>query len=161
MKFSIKDFFSKYDQIRRFLRVWSHLLKKFLTENFIFCAVVISSPAHNSREDSIKEPLIFESTSVTMKLSAKYWRLFIYWLLCSISISSALHCVKRVQIWSFFWSMLSCIRTEYKKIRTRKNSAFGHFPRSVSLYNYILSVIVRYCIYHIYSNDEKMLSKMF
>ena len=31
MKFSIKDFFSK----------WSHLVKKFLFENFIFCAVMI------------------------------------------------------------------------------------------------------------------------
>ena len=28
MKFSIKDFFSKCDQIRRKLRIWSHLLKK-------------------------------------------------------------------------------------------------------------------------------------
>ena len=40
MEFSIKDFFSKYDQIRRFLRIWSHLLKKSLRENFIFCAVI-------------------------------------------------------------------------------------------------------------------------
>ena len=39
MKFSIKDFFSKYDQIRRFLQICSHLLKKPLMENFIFCAV--------------------------------------------------------------------------------------------------------------------------
>ena len=39
MKFSTKDFFSKYDQIRRFLRIWSHLLKKPLMENVIFCAV--------------------------------------------------------------------------------------------------------------------------
>ena len=38
MKFSIKDFFSKCDQIRSFLRIWSHLLKKSLIENFI-CAV--------------------------------------------------------------------------------------------------------------------------
>ena len=27
MKFSVKDFFSKLDQIRSFLRIWSHLLK--------------------------------------------------------------------------------------------------------------------------------------
>ena len=40
MKFSIKDFFSKYNQIRRKLRVWSHLLKKYLMANFIFRAVV-------------------------------------------------------------------------------------------------------------------------
>ena len=39
MKFSIKDFFSKCDQIRRKLRIWSHLLKKSLMESFIFCAV--------------------------------------------------------------------------------------------------------------------------
>ena len=40
MKFSIKDFFSKCQQIRSFLRIWSHLLKKSLMENFIFCAVL-------------------------------------------------------------------------------------------------------------------------
>ena len=36
MKFSMKDFFIKYDQICSFLRIWSHLLKKYLMENFIF-----------------------------------------------------------------------------------------------------------------------------
>ena len=39
MKFFIKDFYSKCDQNRSFLRIWSHLLKKSLMENFIFCAV--------------------------------------------------------------------------------------------------------------------------
>ena len=39
VKFSIKDFFSKRDQIRSFLPIWSHLLKKSLMENFIFRAV--------------------------------------------------------------------------------------------------------------------------
>ena len=34
-----------------------------------------------------------------------------------------LHCVKSVQIQSFFWS-------EYRKIRNRKNFVFGHFSRS-------------------------------
>ena len=42
MAFSIKDFFSKCDQIRRKLRIWSHLLKKSLIENFIFCALTNS-----------------------------------------------------------------------------------------------------------------------
>ena len=41
MKFSIKDFFSKCDQIRSFLRIWSHLLKKSSMENFIFCTVFV------------------------------------------------------------------------------------------------------------------------
>ena len=35
----LKDFFSKCDQIRSFLRIWSHSLKKLLMENFIFCSV--------------------------------------------------------------------------------------------------------------------------
>ena len=36
MKFSIKDFFIQCEQIRRKLRLWSHLLKKSLMGNFIF-----------------------------------------------------------------------------------------------------------------------------
>ena len=38
MKFSIKDFFSECEQIRRKPSICSHLLKKSLFENFIFCA---------------------------------------------------------------------------------------------------------------------------
>ena len=48
-------------------------------------------------------------------------------------------CVKSVQIRSFFWSVFSRMRTEYsvslrtqsecRKIRTRRDSVFGHFPR--------------------------------
>ena len=43
MKFSIKDFFSKCDQIRRKLRIWSHWLKKSLMKNFIFFAKCLGS----------------------------------------------------------------------------------------------------------------------
>ena len=39
MKFSITDFFIKCDQIHSFKRISSHLLKKSVIENFIFCAV--------------------------------------------------------------------------------------------------------------------------
>ena len=42
MKFSIKNFFSKRDQIRSFLWIWSHLLKKSLMENFISYAVLLT-----------------------------------------------------------------------------------------------------------------------
>ena len=38
-KFSIKNFFSKCDQIRSKIWIWSHLLKKSFMENFIFWAV--------------------------------------------------------------------------------------------------------------------------
>ena len=42
MKFSIKDFVSKCEQIRIsvFLRIWSHLREKTLTKNFVFCALL-------------------------------------------------------------------------------------------------------------------------
>ena len=40
-KFTIKDFSSKCDQIRSFLRIWSHLLEKSLMKNFIFCAAKV------------------------------------------------------------------------------------------------------------------------
>ena len=36
----MKDFFSKCDQIRRKLRIWSYLLKKSLMENVILDAFV-------------------------------------------------------------------------------------------------------------------------
>ena len=39
MKFSIKDFFIKCDQIPSILLIWPHLLKKSIMEDVIFCAV--------------------------------------------------------------------------------------------------------------------------
>ena len=54
-----------------------------------------------------------------------------------------IHCVKSVQIVSFFWSVFSRIRTKngdfrskspysvpIREVRTRKNSVFGRFSRS-------------------------------
>ena len=64
------------------------------------------------------------------------------------------HWVKSVQIRSYFWSIFSCIRTEYRKILTRNNSVFGHFSRSCvptkwpssHLLLPILSILLRMCI---------------
>ena len=36
----IEDFFNKCDEIRIFLRIWSHLLKKSFMKIFIFCAIL-------------------------------------------------------------------------------------------------------------------------
>ena len=50
MKFSIKDFYSKYDQIRWKLQIWSRLLKKSLKKKLHFCAVLkVSSVANISQ----------------------------------------------------------------------------------------------------------------
>ena len=56
---TLKDFYSKCDQIRRKLRIWSHLLKKSLMENFVFCAVVKKLPYF---ETSVKICMILSST---------------------------------------------------------------------------------------------------
>ena len=61
MKFSIKDFFRKCDRIRRRLRIWSHLLKKPLMENLIFCAVYNSKKSVKKIYDSKASQNLFES----------------------------------------------------------------------------------------------------
>ena len=59
---------------------------------------------------------------------------------CSLShcfyVQKEYHCVKSVQIRSYFWNVFSCIRAEYRKIRTRSNSIFGHFSRNVPHRNF-------------------------
>ena len=51
MKFSIKDFFSKCDQILSFLQICSHLLKKSLKGNsFVHCVI---SPSGINWSDEI------------------------------------------------------------------------------------------------------------
>ena len=57
MKFSITDFFSKCDQIRT-LRIWSHLLKKSLMENFILCAVNTLEVTQKKRANLLKINLL-------------------------------------------------------------------------------------------------------
>ena len=57
IKFSIKDFLNRCDQIRRELRIWSHLLKKSLMQNFIYCAVL---ETFNSRMSMRKTPASFQ-----------------------------------------------------------------------------------------------------
>ena len=54
------------------------------------------------------------------------------------------HCVKSIQVRSYFWSVFSCIQSEYRKIRTRNNFVFGHFPRSAVLSNFPGISLCRY-----------------
>ena len=71
MKFSIKDFFSKYDQIRSFLRILSHLLKKSLIENFILCAV--NSLGGPGLFWNLGEPKLFGETHNSTVYRAPAW----------------------------------------------------------------------------------------
>ena len=69
MKFSIKDFFSQCDQIRNILRIWSHLRKKSLMENFIFC--VMQQYSWKSYLYELQKRIIWQKT-FTQKLPRIY-----------------------------------------------------------------------------------------
>ena len=71
--FSIKDFFSKCNQIRSFLQIWSHLLKKCLMESFIFCAVLLSEKNYRLYAVSKKTHLL---TNNLKKVKQKTSELF-------------------------------------------------------------------------------------
>ena len=81
MKLSIKDFFSKCDQIRCFLLIWSHLLKKSLMENFIFlCSAcyLISAVLLQSLFELLLA-LFFEETLNMVPISLLWfsWQVFV------------------------------------------------------------------------------------
>ena len=74
----------------------------------------------------------------------------------SFSLYAAnIHCVECVQIRSYFWSVFSCIRTEYRKTQTRNNSVFGNFSRSDLFHFCVLSLppvshsLARYLIFNL------------
>ena len=61
MNFSIKDYFSKCEQIGSFLQIWSHLLKKSLTEKAIFVQSV-SCPV-----EIIESKYIYKKVNIYIK----------------------------------------------------------------------------------------------
>ena len=77
MEFTIKDFFSKCDQIPSFLRIWSHLLKKSLMENFIFlCSVIIKkgSEVHELTEQKTISFLTYHKCCCCF--CSCYWKIY-------------------------------------------------------------------------------------
>ena len=68
MKFSIKDFLSKCDQIRSFLRICSGLLKNSLMENFIFCGVLLDKMMALANNIDISKAMgkVFETSCVVL-----------------------------------------------------------------------------------------------
>ena len=72
MKFFIKDFFNKCDQ----LRIWSHLLKKSIMENFILCAVLCSFLKHLG-EPKVNQFLPHNQLLNVARLEFSYYHLFL------------------------------------------------------------------------------------
>ena len=72
VKFLIKDLLSKCDQIRRKLCIWSHLLKKPLLKNIIFCAVRNLCNMCLDDADLIYSPLVsfFDASNIIGRVTA-------------------------------------------------------------------------------------------
>ena len=108
MTFSMKDSFSKCDQICSFLWIWSHLLKKSLMGNFIFCAVInkadkiffLSTMIRSSQDSLFLVSDFFWSFSLWVSLnhcqrckeekkrSFRQWRTYNYEILQGFSVGS-------------------------------------------------------------------------
>ena len=92
MKLSIKDFFSKYDQIRSFLRICSQLWKKSWTGNFVFCAVSLeASKKYKKHFDVTKaersRPEMFCRKSF-LKQIVKFTGKHLWWCLFLVNLQS-------------------------------------------------------------------------
>ena len=74
MKFSIEDFFSKCVQILSFLRIWLHLLKKSLMENFIFVQYIF--PPGRKCFSNMKIPQFWFISSKHMLIFLQYYSVY-------------------------------------------------------------------------------------
>ena len=91
MKFSIKDFFSKCDQIRWKLPICSHLLKKSLMENLIRQSV----PNRSLKEvENLPVIYIFHQSLLTMQLILITDAVFKRWSYLFLSINQKTSCWK-------------------------------------------------------------------
>ena len=73
-EFSMKHFFSKFDHIRRFLQIWSHILKKSLMENFIFCVVIARKKARKCKDIFlVNKYLIYQKVQRSYSIVASYF----------------------------------------------------------------------------------------
>ena len=96
--------------------------------------IKMSWPVSFHCQSKIEIKSVFRLESIKIHLR-KFWRVVAFQTSTRsnytfLTIRRYMHCAKCAQIRSFFLSVFSCIRTEYRKIRTRKNSVFGHFSRS-------------------------------
>ena len=90
--------------------IWTEFPPMELMHRQVTTWLLFSQILHRRRETQI---LVKTSLAIYTKIENTIW---------------AKNCVKRTA--GSFWSVFSCIRTEYRKIRTRNNSAFGHFSCS-------------------------------
>ena len=126
MKFSIKDFFSKCNQVCRELRIWSLLLKKSLMENINFCSVILSTVVSRVKHLITRLRLKNELMCVLKSMFSNLARLLVKTRPGSSTINLAktwqwqsLHCEKSIQIRNFFspYSVRMRENTDQKNLR--------------------------------------------
>ena len=97
MKFSIKDFFSKCDQVHRKLLIWSLLLNRSLIGIFIFCAVFMAEVpiiwrAKNDVVSTWQEPSPWQLKKITSSLTARECeKIIIHSLLLFLPVNNHWH----------------------------------------------------------------------
>ena len=120
MTFSIKDLFSKCDRIRRKLRIWSHLLKKSLMKNFIFCAVkkflTLPQVTLNFLENILKSKslptLLRIFGSIILTISFKIFRSSHPEVFCKKRVAKSFSKFTEKHLcWSFFFNKVTCFKT--------------------------------------------------
>ena len=102
--------------------------------NDYFCCIIFI-PRENSNSKKTQFLCSNSCFSATRETKSLYITLIIFFSSLNIkNYSKHTHCVKCVQIRSFFWSVFSRIQSEWGKTRPRKNSVLGHFSSSDSQY---------------------------
>ena len=101
MRICMKDFFSKCDQIRRILRIRSHLLKKSLMENFIFCAVRSTFSEKNARSQKYHKIYSLDFSEVFCDRHSK--RIINFYIFQDNSDHA-----KKISLWTLLGATLAC-----------------------------------------------------
>ena len=107
--FSIEDLFSKCDQIRSIIRIWLHLLKKSLMENFIFCVVFTLNAINQCWQNSrLRENCPYSELfwSRFFRIRTKYGEM---WGIQNLSILSL-----KAQKWATEYLGIQTLFTQYR-----------------------------------------------
>ena len=149
IKFSIKDFLSKCDQICWKLRIW--LLKKFLMENSIFCEVLVTAAYWESsditmfKETASAEILPEYETNKSLKrkentnFQQKPNVIYIYYVLMhSAQYRPLKDCYCYNSVYFIIWRYCTMMRNSKKKCLLVFEKIVLFFTKSLSFYKRIV-----------------------
>ena len=98
MKFSIKNYFSKCDQIHSFLRIWLHLLMKSLMESLIFCAVITEFECKCYSKPTIKVPNYFQGCHLQRQTLSAYRIRQLVHIWPTLFSNRSMNCSRKLQV---------------------------------------------------------------